>query len=469
MMKKLRNRGQVLVLFSLAFVVLVGLAALGIDVGYMYTVRHELQRCADAGALAGASRFIPGPGEIGGWSDLGARTEAETRAIDYATRDDVSKSRLLTQPADNVIVTFDQGPDRIRVQTERTVPLFFSRLFLGPTKRITAFAVAEAASVSANTKCLAPFGIPLPWVENGSDPLAYEEGADQIIELSNYLDGNGDVLQEDNPAHPCYGMDEVTVWDYHAHDNVSARSDRDSRLCAGSTMVLKIGEPGKTFEPGHFLALDFSSLIVPGSCPEGVNINSGANFYKYMIMNNDCETGCKVDISLSDDVPEIPIEPGNMVGPTIQAVAPTYYKNPLGYIGPDPDEHSLMNGNGPTSDYDSTNYNDNNFTGSYPFSGSHADWDFSTNSPVTMAQNGRDVTPTRHIQIPVYDPRNPPAPGGGPNSNIQPVAFVGFWIQDISENQGTIIGRIKSVVGPGLGGPTPGPGGETLKTIRLVE
>jgi uncharacterized membrane protein len=59
---KQRNRGQILVLFVLALVVLIGMAALGVDVGYMYSVRHDLQRCADAGALAGASRFIPGPG-----------------------------------------------------------------------------------------------------------------------------------------------------------------------------------------------------------------------------------------------------------------------------------------------------------------------------------------------------------------------------------------------------------------------
>jgi Flp pilus assembly protein TadG len=456
------EKGQVLVLFALVLVVLIGLAALGIDVGYMYTVRHELQRCADAGALAGASRFINGPGETGTWAEAAVQAEATVRAIDFATKDNVVQTKLdPSNGNDNIVVTFDQGPDRIKVQTERTVPLFFSKLFLGPTKRITAYAVAEATSVSASTKCLAPFGIPLPWVENGSDPLAYEDGVDQIIELGDYLDGDGKPLKEDDPAHPCYGMNEVTVWDYHAHDNVSARSARDSRLCAGSLMTLKIGKPGQTFEPGHFLALDYSSLVT--NCPPGVDINSGANFYKFMIMNNDCETGCQVDISLNDDLDTIPIEPGNMVGPTIQAVAPTYYKNPLGFIGPDPEEHSLMNGNGATSDYDSQNYNDQGFSGTFPFGGTHADWDFSANSPVTT------VTDTRHIQIPVYDPRNPPAPGGGTKSNIKPVAFVGFWIQDISENQGTIVGRIKSVVGSGLGGPTPGPGGETLKTIRLVE
>jgi hypothetical protein len=449
---KRRNRGQILVLFTLSLVVLIGMAALGVDVGYMYSVRHDLQRCADAGALAGASRFIPGPGEIGGWSDPGAQAEATARATDYASKDNVIQTRLLSQPGDNVIVTFDQGPDKIKVQTERTVPLFFARLFLGPTKRITAYAVAEAASVSVNTTCLAPFGIPLPWEEHGTDPYKFEKGVDIVTNLADYITVNpdGSTSSRDeltDTSHPCYGHPEVTHWSYPTHDNVSAREYRDRHLCRGSLMALKIGEPGKTQEPGHFLALDYSGLVTPGSCPPGVTPNPGADFYKYMIMNRDCSTGCRVSISQGDPLPQIPVKPGDMVGPTIQAVAPTYYKDPLGFIGTWPETNSLMNGNGATSDYDGGDYNETN-----------ADWDFTANTPQ------EDVTETRHITIPVYDPNVSPAPG---KSNIQPVAFIGFWIQDISENQGTIIGRVKSISGPG---GVVGPGGaETLKTLRLVE
>ncbi len=164
-----KKKGQVLLLFALALVVLIGMAALGIDVGYMYSVRHDLQRCADAGALAGASRFIndKDAGETGNWGDAAVQAEATVRAIDYASKDKVAQTPLMTQPGDNVVVTFDQGVDKIKVQTERTVPLFFSKLFLGATKRITAYAVAEAASSSAHIKCPAPFGVPIPWIENG--------------------------------------------------------------------------------------------------------------------------------------------------------------------------------------------------------------------------------------------------------------------------------------------------------------
>ena len=81
---KRNKQGQVLVLVALAIFVLLGLAALGIDAGYMYSVRHELQRCADAGALAGASAFR----ETGMNSDDSTVTAlAAGRATDYATRD----------------------------------------------------------------------------------------------------------------------------------------------------------------------------------------------------------------------------------------------------------------------------------------------------------------------------------------------------------------------------------------------
>ena len=52
-----RVRGVVAVQVLVALVVLLGFAALTIDVGAMYNVRADLQRAADAAALAGASAY----------------------------------------------------------------------------------------------------------------------------------------------------------------------------------------------------------------------------------------------------------------------------------------------------------------------------------------------------------------------------------------------------------------------------
>jgi Flp pilus assembly protein TadG len=48
------RRGATIVLVAFAMVVLIGFAALAIDLGYLYVVKNELQNAADSGALAGA-------------------------------------------------------------------------------------------------------------------------------------------------------------------------------------------------------------------------------------------------------------------------------------------------------------------------------------------------------------------------------------------------------------------------------
>lgn len=58
------DRGVVLILVALAVFVLIGLAALAIDVGHLYVVRNELKNAADAGALAGARVLYSDDGTV---------------------------------------------------------------------------------------------------------------------------------------------------------------------------------------------------------------------------------------------------------------------------------------------------------------------------------------------------------------------------------------------------------------------
>jgi hypothetical protein len=124
---------------ALMLVVLVGFAALGIDVAYMYSVRHELQRCADSGALAGASAFKEGL----------TATDAEIRANIYASSDKVAGGVGVPTPLDpltEIFVTFppptSPPPDiLVRVDTRRIVNLFFARIWQ-PSQPISAYATA---------------------------------------------------------------------------------------------------------------------------------------------------------------------------------------------------------------------------------------------------------------------------------------------------------------------------------------
>ncbi len=52
-----RQRGTVIVYVAILIMVLIGFAALAVDMGHLYVARNELQDAADAGALAGAGRL----------------------------------------------------------------------------------------------------------------------------------------------------------------------------------------------------------------------------------------------------------------------------------------------------------------------------------------------------------------------------------------------------------------------------
>jgi hypothetical protein len=387
---KRSDKGQVLVFFALLLFVLLAFAALGIDVGYMYTVRHELQRSADAGALAGASAF-----QTGDWNDTSMAPDAprgiaDSRAREFAAKDNVIQTTL--DPATEVAVSFPSLPEgRIRVDTSRTVDLFFARIFGMRTRTITAYAVAEAVTVNRRLPCIKPWGIPYPW----GDSLA--EG------------GDGDGQYDNNET--LYNMCPQVVL-----------PDDNNTFCQGTPLVLKVGTPsGKPDqpniasvqqEPGHFFALDFGSgghtygEMIKGSCPDDSFVSVGD---------------------------EIPLEPGNMVGPTYQGVT----SDMDSLVNQDPTSHWNYDKKLPESDL----YHDNTWM----------------NSP-------------RVVRIPIYDPRI--AISNGKDSMVV-AAFAGFWVEKCEKdgNQGTVYGRFipMSALGETDGlnpGPTAGP---TLKSIRLVE
>ena len=52
------ERGQTIVLVALSIVSLLAMGALAIDVVTLYIARSEIQRAADAAALAGAKAFV---------------------------------------------------------------------------------------------------------------------------------------------------------------------------------------------------------------------------------------------------------------------------------------------------------------------------------------------------------------------------------------------------------------------------
>ncbi len=62
--KRRDESGQTLIMFALGLAVLLGMAAMTIDVGLAYVARRDMQNAADAAALAGADVLLEGQSSV---------------------------------------------------------------------------------------------------------------------------------------------------------------------------------------------------------------------------------------------------------------------------------------------------------------------------------------------------------------------------------------------------------------------
>ncbi len=137
-----RDRGQVLILFLFALAVLLGFAAMAIDVGLFLHDRRALQNAADAAALAGAGYLPDG-------------SQATQQAQQWATDNgiDVAGGEL-----ESVSVSSYRAPnDRISVTVKRDVSFVFGRA-LGLTSD-TMRAEATAGRVPVTAGCIAAWAV----------------------------------------------------------------------------------------------------------------------------------------------------------------------------------------------------------------------------------------------------------------------------------------------------------------------
>jgi putative Flp pilus-assembly TadE/G-like protein len=137
----MNQRGQTIVLSLIFLVVLVGMAALVVDVGSWYRADRKLQANADAAALAGAQE-LP--------LDTAA---AQAAALDYADTNDGG-----LKAEDVKFLTSSVPNDTIEVTTDRPAPGFFAQLFGRNVVDVRAKAVAKVGSPS-EARWAAPIGV----------------------------------------------------------------------------------------------------------------------------------------------------------------------------------------------------------------------------------------------------------------------------------------------------------------------
>jgi hypothetical protein len=143
-----RDDGGVAVTVAILIVVLVLFAAIAVDVGYLLSVRRQLQTAADAGALAGCRILADGG------SHAAALIEAESFAAQNASKPGDGLV-MLSDPPDTVVT--DQY---VQVAVEKESPLFFARVLGLQTAPVQARARAQVAYLTG-MRGMVPWSVPV--------------------------------------------------------------------------------------------------------------------------------------------------------------------------------------------------------------------------------------------------------------------------------------------------------------------
>jgi len=98
------EKGATAIFVALILAMLLGFAALGVDVNFLYGVRNELHNAADAGALAGASELFNGDGEL-------TRAEAMAEATRIVSVNTTGNEAVTAETVRTGHWSFAGGPD----------------------------------------------------------------------------------------------------------------------------------------------------------------------------------------------------------------------------------------------------------------------------------------------------------------------------------------------------------------------
>jgi Flp pilus assembly protein TadG len=214
------RRGQIMVVLALAGVALVGIAALGIDVFYLYWNKNRLQDGTDAAALAGATYFsgVLFTGKDG--ACLYA-TDAQNAACTYALNNGISLSEITG-------IVADSSAQSMMVSATRAVPALFAKIVGIQNFTVSATSVAVLQGLSSASG-VAPVGL------DSKTPYDY---------------GQAIILHNGNCGPGCWGGLSMQS---ASNGNTGSNAFRQN-LASGCACTIKVGdilssEPGATVGP----------------------------------------------------------------------------------------------------------------------------------------------------------------------------------------------------------------------------
>lgn len=123
------------ILFALILPVLIGMVGLGVEVGYWFSIRRDLQSAADAAAIAADFELIVGS----------SAATMQTSANTYASRNGYTGTVTVYNPPNTGSYTADASA--VQVVLEKSQPLLFSAIMLSSSVTIGAKATARGATV----------------------------------------------------------------------------------------------------------------------------------------------------------------------------------------------------------------------------------------------------------------------------------------------------------------------------------
>ena len=254
--------GVSLLTVAICMVVLLGMAALSIDVGMLYTAKGQAQNAADAGALAGAGALMLSTADA---------TTARLVAESFAEKHEIIRETVAVEPAADVDV--DLVNQRVTVTVRRiqargnAVPTFFAKILGWDVVDIQATATAVIGCGSSSA-CMKPWAIP--------------DAFDDVDLSGGYNEGD-------------YYESGVTSY---------GTTYRNPEADFGTQLILKHSLPNEAIAPGQFFPVD---LPLPGGGP-----TTGGDRYRENIAT------CNGQIVSMGNT--LPTESGNMIGPTAQGV-----------------------------------------------------------------------------------------------------------------------------------------------------
>jgi hypothetical protein len=217
------QRGAVIIIFALCLFVLIGFAALAIDIGYLNTTRSELQNVADAAALAGA-RYLGAkyvnldPTEMATHTftkeEVHAVIEAvalQNKAANKSIFIDIADVEIgfwdVEKSADDIWYPTLVGPDAVRVIARRDgsangpISTFLARIFNINTMNVAsekAIAALSGPSFVGKGELNTPFGLSENVFPNDcTDVIAFSPTTDSCAGWHNFFDSINAAAMED--------------------------------------------------------------------------------------------------------------------------------------------------------------------------------------------------------------------------------------------------------------------------------